>query len=467
MSNIDRRNFLKMSAGLAAGAATGEVLAQDKKAAAAAKPAAAAVPALNLKPEKGAKLRVLRWKRFVQGDEDMWMANTKKFTEKTGIEVRVDSEGWEDVRPKAAVAANIGSGPDIIISTFEDAHQYPDKLVDVTDVANYLGAKYGGWYDAPKAYAMEGKKWVALPMGCAGNALVYRESHMKAAGFSTFPKDTDGFLKMMQALKAKGTPGGFALGNATGDGNVWTHWLLWAFGGKMVDEKNNVVINSPETVKALEYAKELYQTFVPGTLSWLDPNNNKAFLDGQISVTCNGISIYYAAKTSPDAKLKEMALDIQHANMPIGPVGRPADRTEPLFPDDGVQVLEVSKCGEGVSALHDGKGAVRALAAGGHRLRDAAAQGVRIESDLDRRSQAHALSRCDEDNDAERLCRNHGLRIGRVHGRLHRGQHGGRSRFGLENTEGSRRARRKARPALLQDIKSTSLCPASRGWAEV
>jgi multiple sugar transport system substrate-binding protein len=314
MSNIDRRNFLKLSAGLAAGAVTGEVLAQEKK--------AAAVPALNLKLEKGAKLRVLRWKRFVQGDEEMWLANTKKFTEKTGIEVRVDSEGWEDVRPKAAVAANIGSGPDIIISTYEDAHQYPDKLVDVTDLANYLGAKYGGWYDASKAYGMHDKnKWVAIPMGCAGNCIVHRESHMKAAGFSTFPKDTDGFLKLMQALKAKGTPGGFALGNATGDGNAWTHWLLWAFGGKMVDEKNNVVINSPETIKALEYAKALYATFIPGTLSWLDPNNNKAFLDGQISVTANGISIYYAAKTSPDPKLKEMAGDIQHANFPIGPVG--------------------------------------------------------------------------------------------------------------------------------------------------
>ena len=317
MSNIDRRNFLKMSAGLAAGAAAG---AATSDALAASKPAAGA-PALHLKPEKGAKLRVLRWKRFVQGDEDLWMANTKKFTEKTGIEVRVDSEGWEDVRPKAAVAANIGSGPDIIISTFEDAHQYPDKLVDVSDLANYLGAKYGGWYDASKAYGIDRNKWVAIPMGCAGNAVVYRESMMKAAGFSAFPKDTDGFLKLMQALKAKNTPGGLALGNATGDGNCWTHWLLWAFGGKMVDEKNNVVINSPETIKALEYAKELYATFIPGTLSWLDPNNNKAFLDGQISVTVNGISIYYAAKNSTDPKLKAMADDIQHANLPIGPVG--------------------------------------------------------------------------------------------------------------------------------------------------
>ena len=129
---------------------------------------------------------------------------------------------------------------------------------------------------------------------------------------------------MFKALKEKGTPGGMALGNATGDSG-WTHWLIWAFGGTLVDKNNKVVIDSPETIKALEYAKELYANFIPGTLSWLDPNNNKAFLDGQISVTNNGISIYYAAKNSPDPKVKEMAADINHASFPIGPVGVPTE----------------------------------------------------------------------------------------------------------------------------------------------
>src|SRR6185312_15234885 len=118
---------------------------------------------------------------------------------------------------------------------------------------------------------------------------------------------------------------GFALGNATGDGNTWTNWVVWAFGGKMVDQNNKVVIDSPETLKALDYAKELYATFVPGTLSWLDPNNNKAFLDGQVSLTNNGISIYYAAKNSTDPNIKALAEDINHSNMPIGPVGRPTE----------------------------------------------------------------------------------------------------------------------------------------------
>lgn len=120
-------------------------------------------------------------------------------------------------------------------------------------------------------------------------------------------------------------PGGFALGNATGDGNTWTHWLVWSHGGKLVNDKNQVVIDSPETIKALEYVKELYGTFVPGTLSWLDPNNNKAFLDGQLGLTANGISVYYAAKNSNDPKIKEMTADINHANFPIGPVGRPTE----------------------------------------------------------------------------------------------------------------------------------------------
>jgi multiple sugar transport system substrate-binding protein len=314
MSN--RRKFLKTGAGVAAGAAGGALFA----------PGIVHAQQWNNQPEKGARLRVLRWKRFVQGDEDTYMSNVKKFSEKYGVEVRVDHEGWEDVRPKAAVAANTGAGPDIILSTNDDANLYPDKLVDVTDVADYLGRKYGGWYPVCEQYLKpDGKRWIGVPLGCAGNALVYRTSMLKAAGFDSVPKDTDGFLRMMRALKDKGTPGGFALGNATGDGNTWTHWLVWSHGGRLVNEKNEVVINSPETVRALEYGRELYNTFVPGTLSWLDPNNNKAFLDGQLGITANGISVYYATKNATDPKVKELEPDINHANFPIGPVGRPTE----------------------------------------------------------------------------------------------------------------------------------------------
>ena len=315
MPRITRRQFVKSTAIAAAGVAVGSALL----------PSAAEAADLSYKPEKGARLRVLRWKRFVQGDEELWLANTKKFTAKTGIEVRTDSEGWEDVRPKAAVAANVGSGPDIIVGWFDDPHQYPDKLVDMSELAGYLGKKYGGWYDVCQRFGTRDGKWIALPLGIIGNLMVHRISHVKAAGFEEFPKDLPGFLKLCQGLKKNGTPAGLALGHAVGDGNDWVHWLVWSHGAKLVDAKGNVAINSPETIAALDYARQLYETFIPGTLSWLDPHNNKAFIDGQVSLTNNGISIYYAAKTSQDPKLKEMAADIGHGAWPIGVSGKPTN----------------------------------------------------------------------------------------------------------------------------------------------
>ena len=282
------------------------------------RPSFAAEP--DYKPEAGASLRVLRWTPFVKGDEESWLANTKKFTEATGVEVRIDKESWEDIRPKAAVAANVGSGPDIVMCWFDDAHQYPDKLVDLTELGTYLDGKYGGFYDGLKGYATREGKFIAMPLTAIGNAIVYRDSHMKAAGFSEFPQDTKGFLELCKAMKAKGTPAGFPHGKAVGDGNNYAHWLLWSHGAQMVDESGKVTINSPETIAAINYAKELYATFIPGTESWLDINNNRAFLAGQVSLTANGVSIYYAAKNDP--KLSEFAADMRSTNFPIGPVGK-------------------------------------------------------------------------------------------------------------------------------------------------
>lgn len=309
-----RRDVIRTTAGAAAGAVGGRFLSSS----------AYAQEGLKYKPEAGAKLRMLRWSPFVQGDEDQWLKNTKRFTEATGVEVRIDKESWEDIRPKAAVAANVGSGPDLMLVWFDDPHQYPDKLLDVTELGDYLGKKYGGWYDGPRQYATREGKFLGLPLATIGNAIVYRESWMKEAGFPEFPKDTAGFLELCKALKAKGHPAGFTHGHGVGDGNNYAHWLLWSHGGKMVDESGKVAINSPETLKAIQYAQELYKTFIPGTESWLDVNNNRAFLAGEVSVIANGISVYNTAKVNKDndPKLTEIAKDMRTTNMPIGPVGK-------------------------------------------------------------------------------------------------------------------------------------------------
>jgi multiple sugar transport system substrate-binding protein len=244
--------------------------------------------------------------------------------------VWVDAERWDDIRRKSAVAANVGAGPDIIMGTLNDPFKFADKLIALREVADYLGAKYGGWNKIARKYGMKGERWIALPQGASGGAMNCPISTPRKAGFEEFPKDLAGYLKLCQGQKAAGKPPGFALRHATGDTNDWVQSCMWAHGGKAVDDHDNVVIDSPDTRAALEYAKQLYPTYIEGVLSWLDPSNNKAFLADQISLTLNGISIYTVAKNSPDPALQETAGDMDYANLPVGPVGFPTEQQNVL-----------------------------------------------------------------------------------------------------------------------------------------
>jgi multiple sugar transport system substrate-binding protein len=318
MSDLNRRDMLK--AGVAATAAGAGLLPGIARAA----------PTWSNEPEKGASIRVLRWKQFIDAEFNKFAEQTKKFTEATGVKVKLEAESWEDIRPKAAVAANVGAGPDLIIGTLDDPFKFPEHLIDMTDVADYLGAKNGGWYPVAEKYGKKGDRWIAIPQGATGGCMNYRISHMKAAGFEKFPEDMAGFLKLCQGLKKNNTPAGFALGHATGDANGWCHWALWAHGGKLVDENNQVAIESPETIAAIEYVKELYPTFIPGVLSWNDASNNKAFLAGEISLTLNGISIWAVGKDSKDPKQNAIAADMDHAACPVGASGKSTEQQNVL-----------------------------------------------------------------------------------------------------------------------------------------
>ncbi len=229
------------------------------------------------------------------------------------------------------MAANTGAGMDMVWGTHTLPQLFPDKVVYMNDVADYLGKKYGGWTDAAMKTVTLNNNWLGIPVATAGGALTYRKSATDKAGFAKFPTDFPGFLELCKALKKNNTPAGFALGHATGDANGWLHWALWGHGAYTVDKDDKVIINSPETAKALDYVKALSDTFIPGVASWNDSSNNKAFLSGELFLTLNGISIYLSAKDDP--KMKDLAEDIHHSTLPVGPIGKPAELhlTVPIF----------------------------------------------------------------------------------------------------------------------------------------
>ena len=109
MHDFTRRKLLQGGTAPAAGAAlSGEALFDWAKAWAEDAP---------WKAEAGAKLTVMRWKRFVPAEDDAFNAIVAAFKSATGTEMNVFSESFEDLQPKASVAANTGAGLDLVWGT--------------------------------------------------------------------------------------------------------------------------------------------------------------------------------------------------------------------------------------------------------------------------------------------------------------------------------------------------------------
>ena len=229
MSHITRRSILQGAA--AAGVAGGTLLDMAR----------AFAQESPWKPEAGATLNVLRWKRFVQAEDDAFMKMVDAYQKAFNVKVNISNESFDDMQPKASVAANTGTGPDLVWGLHSTPQLFPEKCLPVQDVADYLGKKYGGWFPAAEAYGKSGGKWIAIPVAVNGGYINYRISSINKAGFKEIPKDTAGFLELCKALKKNGTPSGFALGHASGDANAWIHWLLWSHNAWLVDKDDKIV----------------------------------------------------------------------------------------------------------------------------------------------------------------------------------------------------------------------------------
>ena len=226
-------------------------------------------------------------------------------------------------RPPPSSAA--GAAPTCRSASSSTPISMRPKLADVTDLADEIGKSYGGWYDVAKQACIVDGRWKSLCLGQAPAAWNYRVDQFQAAGIDKFPDTFDELLVAAKALHAKGTPIGMTLGHASGDGRSTNYPVLWAFGGKEFEaDGKTVALNSPETLKAVEWYAEIYKYFIPGTTAWLDPDNNQAFLAGKCSATVNVNTIYLAARAAAptDPAMKNIAENMDHGNWPAGPAGR-------------------------------------------------------------------------------------------------------------------------------------------------
>ena len=70
------------------------------------------------KPEPNASLNIMRWKRFVEAEDQAFLKMVDAFSKATSVKVNVSNEAFTDIQPKASVAANTGQGPDLVWGLF-------------------------------------------------------------------------------------------------------------------------------------------------------------------------------------------------------------------------------------------------------------------------------------------------------------------------------------------------------------
>ena len=77
------------------------------------------------KPEAGATINMLRWKRFVEAEDAAFMKIVDAFSKATGVKVNISNESYDDIQPKASVAANTGQGLDLVWGLYSLPFLFP------------------------------------------------------------------------------------------------------------------------------------------------------------------------------------------------------------------------------------------------------------------------------------------------------------------------------------------------------
>jgi multiple sugar transport system substrate-binding protein len=313
---VDRRRFLATTTGAAAGLASWLALGK--------------APAFAQKRE----LTFLSWNHFVPASDEELRRQAEAFAKQAGITMRVDTIAHLQLPAKFAAEAAAQSGHDMILTQTQTGFLYEQQFVDVGDLVEDLGKKYGGWYPFSKEMAQMSTGWKAVPWFWISFPATYNQAHFKKAGLET-PKTWDELLKHGRTLKKQGNPVGIPISHCN-DANT-TFWsVLWCYGGKVLEADGKTpAINSEKTVQVVEWYKELYKDAMePEVLSWDDASNNRFVLSGKGSWIHNPISPYNAAL----AQKMPIADDINHHNSPGGPAG-----IHSAAPMNGISIWKFSK----------------------------------------------------------------------------------------------------------------------------
>ncbi len=242
----------------------------------------------------------------------------KFFAAKSNINIKLRMLSRQQLSDALSEAAQTGSGPDVLESSYLQAYEHANMLTDLSEICEQLGAANGGWNDVAREMCVVDGQWRAMPHFYESRLMVYRQDFFEQVGTTTFPTTWNDLLILGTKLKAVDKPLGFTLGHTTGDGNCFAYSLLWSFGGSLTDEMGKVSLDTPATRQAITFVQQLYHDAMSEAVTtWEDLSNNTEFLKGNISCTYNASSILWQAQHDEQPFVDK----ISHAPFPAGPAG--------------------------------------------------------------------------------------------------------------------------------------------------
>ena len=121
----------------------------------------------------------------------------------------------------------------------------------------------------------------------------YRKSMWTEAGLPNGPSTWDELREGGAEIKSKRkVQVGIGMSQEI-DSNMAGRSLLWSYGGAIQDDREQVILNSPETVAAVTYMKGLFEDAMTNEVfAWTPASNNQALVGGKLSYIVNSISAY-------------------------------------------------------------------------------------------------------------------------------------------------------------------------------
>ncbi len=287
---VSRREFLKLSAAGAAGLGV------------AASGLHSLFGPIHIVRAQPRTLRIMTWAHFVPWAYHSWFDGFGyAWGRSKGIDVTIDRVSFADIVPRATAEVAAQQGHDLYFFIAPPS-QFEPQALDLTDVNQEAERRYGPILPLAKnsTYNPLTRKWFGFSETWTPDPGDYLKSVWAAVGYAQGPRTWQDLLTAGRQIKQKfpniQIPIGVGLSQDI-DSNMATRALMWSFGASIQDKDSNVILNSEETVKAVEFGAQLFrEVMTPAVMSWTAVSNNQALEAGQTSYILNSISAYRSAQ---------------------------------------------------------------------------------------------------------------------------------------------------------------------------